>query len=205
MNLAMAINNAISNYLSGVHTSIPAKVVSYDSKTHLATVLPTVRVMADNGVEYEIPQLERVPVIFPAAGAFDIEFPIAKDDAVLLIFCEADISAWVQGNGTGIVSPGTSARFGLNNAVALPGLLPTKKEGSVRLFIDDKGVLTLQAKKIVLDGQVIGTGDMIARGDVFAGPAPTGPGVSLTQHLHPTPTGPSSAPAPPTPIPPEVV
>lgn len=203
MNLYTALSSVIHQALSEVHTSIPGRVEEYDEKTHQATVRPTVRLMQDNGVELEIPPLMKVPVLFPASGAFDIEFPIAKGDAVLILFSEADTSEWVNSDGEGIVSPATSSRFGLNSAVAIPGLRPSRSEGNVRLYVNNDGVLTIKAKKIVFDGQVVATGDMIARGDVFVGPAPAGPGVSLKTHIHPTAVGPTSQ-ATPAPIPPEV-
>lgn len=203
MSLASALSAYISNVLGVVHTAMPAKIVSYDASKHLAVVVPTVRIAMDNGVELELPQLSRVPVLFPSTGAFDIEFPVAPDDEVLLIFSETDLSAWIDSQGTEVVSPNTPSRFGLNSAIAIPGLRPSRQEGSARLSVSEDGVLTIHAKKIVMDGQVVASGDLIARGDIFAGPAPTGPGVSLTNHVHPTAVGPSS-PATPTPIPPEV-
>ena len=86
MSLASALSAYMASTLGVVHTAMPAKIVSYDPKTHLAEVVPTVRMAMDNGVELELPKLKRVPVIFPSTTAFDIEFPVAPDDEVLLIF-----------------------------------------------------------------------------------------------------------------------
>lgn len=203
MSMASALSAYMASTLGVVHTAMPAKIVSYDSKTHLAEVVPTVRMAMDNGVELELPKLKRVPVIFPSTKAFDIEFPVAPDDEVLLIFSEADLSAWIESKGTDVVSPGTPSRFGLNSAIAIPGLRPTRKEGSARMAVDEKGTMTITAPKIVLNGQVVVEKDMLVRDDVYVGPKPSGPGVSLKNHVHPTAVGPTS-PATPAPIPPEV-
>src|SRR5690554_2913723 len=99
MSMASALSAYMANLLGVIHTALPAKIVSYDSKTHLAEVVPTVRMAMDNGVELELPKLKKVPVIFPSTRAFDIEFPVSKDDEVLLIFSEADLSAWIESKG----------------------------------------------------------------------------------------------------------
>ena len=69
-------------------------------------------------------------------------------------------------------------------------------------MVDSDGVITWEAKKIVFNEQVVFNDDVIARTDVYVG-AGVGPGVSLKQHTHITPAGPSNAPSPLTPIPPE--
>lgn len=202
MSLASALSTYMNNFLGVLHTALPAKVLSYDPATHMAEVVPTVRTALDNGVELELPPLKQVPVIFPATAAFDIEFPVAADDGVLLVFSESDLSAWIASNGNEVVSPGTSSRFGLNSAIAIPGLRPARKEGAARIAVEDNGTLTITSPKIVLNGRVVVQQDMIVRDDVYVGPAPVGPGTSLKNHIHVTPTGPSDAPTP-TPIPPE--
>lgn len=202
MSLASALSTYMNNFLGVIHTALPAKVLSYDPDTHLAEVVPTVRTALDNGVELELPPLKQVPVIFPATAAFDIEFPVAADDEVLLVFSESDLSAWIASKGNEVVSPGTSSRFGLNSAIAIPGLRPSRKEGAARIAVEDNGTLTITSPKIVLNGQVVVQKDMLVRDDVYVGPAPSGPGVSLKQHIHPTAMGPTS-PATPAPIPPE--
>lgn len=201
MNMGPALDSFLNAWMDAMHTALPARVSSYDMKTHRAKVTPTIRHLMDNGMQIELPELVDVPVVFPSSKAFDLEFPLDKDDPVLLVFLEADTASWKSGAVP--ATPDTASRFSLDSAVAIPGLSPKPVQGRARITIDPDGTVTWSAKKFIFDGQVVATGDIIARGDVFSGPAPTGPGVSLSQHIHPTATGPTS-PATPVPIPPEV-
>lgn len=200
MGMISTLDSYFENALSSVHTSLPGKVVEYDETKHRAKVKPITRLLMSNGVQIELPELLDVPVIFPSAKSFDLEFPLDKDDGVLLVFQELDISEWKSDEKTPTAS--TSSRFNLDSAIAIPGMFAKPKEGQVRIHISKEGVLTWSAKKIVFDGQLVVNDDLIARKDVFVGEG-VGPGVSLKQHIHPTPAGPSSPPNPLTPIPPE--
>ena len=200
MSMQSALDSYMTSALSSVHTALPGKVVSYDEGKHRAKVKPATRMLMDNGVKIELPELLDVPVIFPSAKSFDLEFPLDKDDGVLLIFQELDISEWKADESTPTAV--TSSRFNLDSAIAVPGMFPKKQEGKARIYVDKDGVLTWSAKKIVFDGQLVAHDDLIVRGDIFVGTA-LGPGVSMLQHIHPTPVGPSSQPTPLTPIPPE--
>lgn len=197
-----ALDSYMSTALASVHTALPATVVKYDEGKHRAQVKPSVRSLMENGVQIELPELLDVPVIFPASKAFDLEFPLDKDDGVLLIFQELDISEWKSGESTPIAA--TASRFNLDAAVAIPGLFSKPSEGKARITATKDGTLTWTAKKIVFKGQMIFEDDVIARKDVYVGVG-VGPGVSMTQHIHPTAAGPTSPPTPATPIPPEEV
>lgn len=200
MSLSAALDSYMSGVFSSVHTSLPAVVVSYDNSKHRAKVKPSVQMLMDNGVQIELPELMEVPVVFPSGKYFDLEFPLEKDDGVLLIFAEQDISTWKKGDSP--ATPATSSRFNLDHAIAIPGLFSSPVKGRARISVDKSGVITWTAKKFVFDGQLVATGDIIARGDVYAGPAPVGPGSSLLTHTHSSAVGPTTMPNP-TPIIPE--
>ena len=200
MGMSQALDSYFEQAMMGVHTSLPAVVVKYDNEKHRAQVKPAVRLLMSNGIQIELPELMDVPVLFPSAKSFDLEFPLEKGDKVMLVFQEQDISSWKKGDKD--PSSETASRFSLDSAVAVPGLFPEPQKGKARIFVDKNGVLTWSAKKIVFDGQIVVHKDLIVRGDVFVGDG-VGPGISMKQHVHPTAVGPSSAPTPATPIPPE--
>lgn len=200
MSMSAALDAYMSAWQTGVHTSIPGTVSSYDAGTHRAKVIPSVRLLMDNGLKIELPELLDVPVIFPAAKSFDLEFPLDKGDGVLLLFAESDIASWKKGADP--ATPDSPSRFSLDASVAIPGLVSKPVKGSARIFIDENGVITWKAKKIVFDGQAVFKKAVLARDDIYVGPEPAGPGVSLKNHIHPTAVGPTS-PATPAPIPPE--
>lgn len=200
MGMGPALDTYFENAMLSVHTTLPGEVVKYDAEKHRAQVKPVLNLLMSNGVQIELPELLDVPVMFPSAASFDLEFPLDKGDPVMLVFQEQDISAWKAGDkgakGT------TSSRFNLDAAVALPGLYSAPTKGKARIYVDEKGVLHWQAKKIVFDGQLVVHNDLIVRGDVFVGVG-TGPGFSALKHIHPSGAGPTSQPTPNTPIPAE--
>ena len=200
MSMSAALDAYLASALSSVHTSLPGRVVKYDAGKHRATVQPSIRMLMDNGVQVELPELLDVPVIFPSSQFFDLDFPLDKGDGVLLVFQEQDISSWKDGKD--MSTPATASRFSLDCAIAIPGCFPSLEKGKARISVDKDGVITWTARKFVWNGQTVFKGDVIARTDIFVGEG-VGPGVSVKQHLHPTPVGPSSAPTPATPIPPE--
>ena len=200
MGMSQAIDSYFEQAMTGVHTSLLGEVVDYNETSHRAKVKPSVLMLMGNGIQIELPELLEVPVLFPSAKSFDLEFPLEKGDKVMLVFQEQDISSWKKGDKD--PSSETASRFSLDSAIAVPGLFPEPQKGKARICVDKNGVITWSAKKIVFDGQIVVHKDLIVRGDVFVG-AGVGPGVSMNQHVHPTAVGPSSAPTPATPIPPE--
>lgn len=201
MDFSAALDTYMAALLGGIHTSLPAKVTDYDAKKHRAKVSPTTRHLMDNGMRIELPELVDVPVLFPSSQAFDLEFPLSKGDPVLLVFLETDIASWK--GGADPANPDTASRFSLDSAVAIPGLSAKPVQGRARITIDKDGTITWTAKKFVFSGQAVFNDAVLVRDDVYVGPKPAGPGVSLKEHVHVTAAGPSNPPNPVTPIPPE--
>lgn len=231
MNLNAAMTQFFGQALASVHTALPAKVTKADNENGLVAVVPTIRIPMENGVEIEVPELQDVPVVFPQAAAFDLHFPVAVGDLVLLVFLEASPAKWREGDGVQPVSPTDTGRFQLGSAVAIPGLYPKRKKGACTLEVDDQGHITFTAEQVTFDapavfkhevtaegvatfkdrlsakGDAFVTGNLVAATDLFVG-TPGGPGSSFLTHAHTstTPNTPTSPPTgiPPVPVPPEV-
>lgn len=121
-NLTDVIARAIRNRLADLHTSMPAQIISYDFRTQKANVQPTInRRYADSRIE-KYPPINNVPVIFPRSGGASLTFPVKPGDPVLLIFCGRSLDGWL--NRGGIVDQDDNRMHSLNDAVAIPGLLP---------------------------------------------------------------------------------
>src|SRR5277367_520337 len=101
------LNDAISlatNYaLTGIHTALPASIISYDYTTQKATVQPLLNKVFSNGTTMPMPVLNNVPVIFPRAGGASLTFPVVEGDTCLLLFMERSIDLWLTIGGQ--VSP----------------------------------------------------------------------------------------------------
>jgi hypothetical protein len=109
---AEAIKGAIANSLDGLHTAIPAKVLSYLAPVQQCAVEPVIAGM---------PELDDVPVLWPRGGGYYIHLPLAAGDHVLLVFCERDFGPW-RLSGLAM-APAQLKRHGLF-AYAVPGAAP---------------------------------------------------------------------------------
>jgi len=115
------IRQAISYELTGIHTCLPASIVSYDYTKQKATVQPLLKKPYVTGGE-SLPEIPNVPVIFPKGGGFSMHFPLNAGDVVLLLFSERSIDQWL--NRGGEILPLDPRKFDLSDAIAIPGLMP---------------------------------------------------------------------------------
>lgn len=125
---AEVIRAAIESKLLDLHTSLPARVKSYNDATQTADVVPVIRRAVrkrDGSVAHEdLPTIHNVPVMWHEGGGFSVRLPLAPGDHVWLIFSEAATAQW---RATGQVSqPGDLRRHDLSYAAAIPAGHPVK-------------------------------------------------------------------------------
>lgn len=136
------LNMAIESWLTDIHTCMPGRVDSYDSKTQMATIKPLLKrriVHGDGSEALEIlPPITNVPIHFHRAAGFFISFPIEKGDLVTLHFCETSIDNYMSGTGED-TDPDEFRHHDLSDAIAVPGFYPFKRSindiSSVNLVI----------------------------------------------------------------------
>lgn len=170
--LTEVMKNAIDQTLTNVHTSMPGVIESYDFATGLASVKPSFkRKYAGETESTEYPVVSGVPVIFPRVANAFLRLPVAKGDNVLLVFAERSLDKWMERGGA--VAPADPAKFGLNDAVAIPGLYPktnpvnpnganTSLEiavGSSWIEIKSDGSIYINATKAVINSPNVNLGD----------------------------------------------
>jgi hypothetical protein len=167
--LTKVISDAIENALSDLHTCLPGRIESYDEATGLAKVVPLLRrKYVKESAAVELPVISGVPVIFPRAGASWIKLPIKSGDYVLLVFAERSLDLWIERGGS--IDPEDSAKFSLNDAVAIPGIYPKPSvmdpkgastsleitNGSAFIEITEAGKVTMNSGSGLKSGVVTG-------------------------------------------------
>lgn len=107
-----------------VFTALPGVVKAFNSVTMTADIQLAVKFPRRNGdgsAEYEeAPILGDVPIVYPRGGGFQMTFPLAAGDGVLVVFSTLDTGAW-ETSGLAPSEPLNLIRGGLNSCVALPG------------------------------------------------------------------------------------
>lgn len=197
------IETAISSVLSDRHTAMPGIIDSFDAAKQTATVRPALKqpYLPDSQIGdpewMEIKLLVDVPVVFPATANYALTFPVAQGDECLLIFSERPIDVWQT---KGDVQEFDDMRTqDYSDAIAIIGLRsqPNKlsnydadhvqlrsTDGTTVITLDDKGIVTLKAISIILEGKVNIIGPLSGTmGATFTGDI-IGAGTQLSQHIH---------------------
>ncbi len=113
------VNLIINRYMAEVHTVMPGVVVDYDIATQTATIQPSLK-RSIAGQILSLPQLLKVPVVFPATAHTWLRLPIAAGDPVMVHCAEGSLDRWWVSGGE--VDPEIPAKFSLADAIATPGL-----------------------------------------------------------------------------------
>ncbi len=160
-----AISDLVDKKLNNLHTAIPGKIVSFDTSTGLATVLPVMKFKKPDGSTIDFPQITGVPVIFPQAAGqqITIAYPIKANDGCLIIIAEQSIDYWLYGQETD-----TDLKFDLTNAFCIPGLFSTANKvvaeacNNNSVIVDTKGTrvtikkgeVHINAASVIIDGNL---------------------------------------------------
>jgi len=172
-----AIQLTIESSLSGINTSMPGKVVSYNAATNRAVVRPSLPKQIDSGEVLDPPKIVEVPVQWHAAGGGNVSFtmPLKPGDDVLLSFQQRSMEGYLNGNNS---APDDPRQFDLTDCVAIPGggasgivghsdnvvlkfgnaNVTLKPDGTIifgngggNITIDSGGNMTLHASTITID------------------------------------------------------
>lgn len=133
MDLPSIIKSYVDNFETQLNTCVFAKIKTFDSSTQTATVTPLVYRAYSDGANQPPPDIDHVPIVFPASGGGCITFPIKPDDEVLVLFFQNDTDeVWDTGKA-GI--PPTVRYHDYNDAVGIVGL--RSKENSLEASTED--------------------------------------------------------------------
>lgn len=118
-----AIQQMIDTAISGMHTSMPGKVVSYNPATNRAVVKPDLPKAITNDEPLESPQIVEVPVVWSSSnsGKSSFTMPLQPGDGVLLNFQQRSIENWLDGK---MVMPDDPRQHDLSDCIAIPGCAP---------------------------------------------------------------------------------
>lgn len=140
--LPTGIPRVLHQFLLGLYTAMPGKIIRYTAFNRRADVRGQLAVILEDGTQVERPVLSNVPVVFPVADEFALTFPLAVGDPVLLVFSMRGLSRWKATHG--MTSPDTEGMLSQQDAMAIPGFGPVgAHEPDIRIASDGDG-LTVQ-------------------------------------------------------------
>lgn len=95
--------NMLESWQSKMWTAMPCEVVSVDLAQMTCVCQPTIQaryVDPEGDLHWvDLPQLQDVPICFPAGGGFIVTVPLTTGDEVLVVFASRCIDSWWQSGG----------------------------------------------------------------------------------------------------------
>ena len=167
------IKNTVREELADIHTALPAKIVSVNASSGLATVQPLVKRTLGNGKTISYPQISGVPIVLPQGANQDvaISIPVKAGDGCLIIISEQSLEYWLYGRETD-----TTLLFDITNAVCIPGLFQKPPESfksacSNNAVIIDAGEsrVTVKNSGITVKGNLTVNGNLTVTGNAYLG------------------------------------
>lgn len=115
------LKQMIKDMNRGIHTCIPGKITNVNSSDNTIDIQPAGKYKKPDGTYIDYPELKGVPIVqMQGSGQkATIQFPIKKDDGVMVFFSEQQLDQWRDGE-----DPKTDLRHDLTSAIAIPGLCP---------------------------------------------------------------------------------
>lgn len=121
--LIQTLQAIIDANLCELHTSMPAKIISYDHAKNLAVVQPVLkRKYKSENEAVLLPTISNVPIAFQRMGPAHLRLPIKPGQTGQLIFNERSIDGWLVSGGE--IDPQDPRKHSLSDAVFYPGLVP---------------------------------------------------------------------------------
>ena len=139
-----------------------------------ATIQPGLRRTLKDGTPLDVPEVDRVPILWPGANGFTSGADLKVGDECLCVVSDRAIDRWIQSGGIQI--PAHGRLQDITDIVALPGLLSARKAASVQRrpntwYLGDAGgqVPWMRmdrgvAKSVTVDGIAINLGEQAGLG-----------------------------------------
>ena len=184
--LGMA-NTILRKFLQRVDDMLPARVVSYDKATNLASVAPMVALLTTTGAQVARAQIAAVPVFRYGAGGMLLRFPVKPGDLGWVKACDRDISMFMQSFSGG--PPNTVRMHTFEDSMFYPDTLrdvivdPEDEEAASLQSLDGTHRVVIAEDRVSL---VAGASrfDLTAAGMSYTGGPFVINGVVFNSHVH---------------------
>ena len=204
--LEVALQIAFTGWQTGLWTSFPGIVQSFDPVKKTVVIQPAIqaRLVSPKTAEVTwttLPKLLDCPVYFPSGGGCTLTFPIAQGDECLVVFSSRCIDAWWKAGGVQKqailrmhdLSDGF-AFVGISSVPHVPSNIDTSQvqlrsnDGAAAISINPtthavslvtSGPLSIQASSVTINGKTVAIGGTLTNNGVDVGSAHTHPGVQV--------------------------
>ena len=201
------IKRSFIEMMKDIGTSIPGRVIAFDSETQTAQLQIAINGLDADLVPFKHSPLIQCPVYFSGGSEFFIEHEIAPGDEGVILFSQRCMDSWKNEGG---IADNPILRFhDFSDACFLPGLRSKpnaiggfsnngvkirNKDGDRYIWLKNDGSAEIKVSALTIDGDVNVSGDVDCTGTVTGDVDVNGGGKSLLTHVH---VGSPTAPAGP--------
>lgn len=118
MSLTGAMERNSSAALDKLHVGFPGVVTSYEAEFQRCDVQPLLKDSAGRS----LPQLRRVPILFPRGGGAYITWPIVAGDKLWILISDRCMEEYLDRGGADPIGSKDPRKFDLSDAVGIPGI-----------------------------------------------------------------------------------
>lgn len=149
--LLQTIIGLVRGEISGIHTSAPGKIISYEKGR--AVVQPAIKYKVADGRVLDAPLIVNVPVYFLGCEGRSITFPVKVGDPCWLMFAERSIDDWLLGGESD-----DPRKFDLTDCSAFVGMQQSRthandaieiNHGTCKVRIPENGPVSINTDLII--------------------------------------------------------
>lgn len=154
-----------------IHTTLPARVVSFNAADNTVQVEVMINQVLKDGEPSELPLLVDVPVQFPRGGGFVLTFPISSGDEGLVVFSERCIDGWWQTGEKAVPMEKRihdySDAFFIPGVSSVPNAVPDiAMDGVSMRTVDNSTFIKVTNGKIIIKGDIEQEGNYQQEGNM---------------------------------------
>lgn len=115
------IRQAWSALLANTDDMLPATVISYDRDSNVASVQPSIKMVASDGAFVGRAAVAAVPVLAIGGGGFFLNFPLVSGSRGWIKASDRDISLYLQSSAT--AAPNTKRMHSFSDGLFIPDVV----------------------------------------------------------------------------------
>lgn len=184
-----AVDSQVTNNIKNIHTSIPAKVVSFNSANQTVTLQAQIKQLMKDGKTVDIPPLLDVPVSFPRGGGYAVTYPLTAGDEGIALFSERCIDGWHSSGSS--TEPMDYRYHDLSDAMFIPGICSVPNSikgfftGGLSMQTLDGGTyIRITNGSIIIRGNIQLSGNIAQTGGITSSSDIVASDISLVSHTH---------------------
>lgn len=183
--LVGAVKFALPEYMKGLNTVMPAKIINFDRTINRAQVQVLINVVSTGNQQIQNVQIASVPTLILGGGGFMLSFPLNPGDLGWLIATDRDMSLFLQNYQA--AAPGVFLQRNFASSYFIPDIMTNytiasedsdnfviqKSDGTVKISLSNNAInivapntITLTSPSVIINAETTINGGLVLNGDM---------------------------------------